>query len=300
LPAGATIATGANTNSITVDFAANASSGDITVNGNNLCGNGPASPPFPVTISPLPDAAGTITGSASVCAGDNWIGYTVPTIANATSYTWTVPAGVTIVSGSGTNTIIVDFSASAVSGVISVAGTNSCGNGTSSPDFNVTVNPIPPTPVITQNGIILTSSSLAGNQWYLNGGAITGATGQTYEVDASGIYYVIVTLDGCSSNPSNTINIVMPGINNLSGSILHIYPVPNDGQFTVTFSTVSEGALTLEVYNYLGVRIHESKMLSLQGKAEQIVDLRPVPNGVYTVVLRTEDNRVVRRILVNK
>ena len=61
LPAGATIASGANTNSITVNFATNASSGNITVYGNNSCGNGAASPPFAVTVNALPGAAGSIT-----------------------------------------------------------------------------------------------------------------------------------------------------------------------------------------------------------------------------------------------
>jgi hypothetical protein len=48
------------------------------------------------------------------------------------------------------------------------------------------------------------------------------------------------------------------------------------------------------------VRIHASKVQPVQGKAAQVIDLRPVPSGVYTVVLKTEDNRIVRRMLVNK
>lgn len=37
----------------------------------------------------------------------------------------------------------------AQSGVVTVVGSNSCGNGTPAPDFPVTVNPIPDSPVIT-------------------------------------------------------------------------------------------------------------------------------------------------------
>ena len=300
LPPGATIASGAGTNSITVDFDPFALSGNITVYGNNLCGNGSLSPPFPVTVNPLPDPAGTIMGEESVCLGDQGVTYTVPAIANATGYTWTVPAGATIASGANTNTITVDFSASATSGMITVLGTNTCGNGEISPDFSVTVNPIPPTPTITESGTTLTSSAASGNQWHLNGMVIPGATGQAYEVTESGEYYVIVTLNGCSSDPSNIILIVMPGINQLSGSTLNVYPVPNDGKFTVASNWIIDETLILEVYNYLGVRIHESRVQPIQGKVEQIVYLRQVPNGVYTVILRTEDQRVIRRILVNK
>jgi len=300
LPAGATIATGTGTNAITVNFGSSAVSGDITVAGTNDCGYGTPSPPFAVTVNPLPAAAGNISGPSSVCQGETGVIYSVPTIANATGYTWTVPAGATIVSGSNTHQITVDFSLIAVSGDIMVYGSNSCGSGTTSPDFPVTVNPKPPTPIITQEGVILTSSATSGNQWYFNGTLIPGATGQTHEAKSSGDYYTIVTINGCSSDPSNTLHVIITGITTLPQSNLNIYPVPNDGMFTVSGSWIIDETLTLEVYNYLGVKIYGSKVQSVQGKVEQTIDLRPVPNGVYTVVLRTADNRVVKRILVNK
>jgi hypothetical protein len=55
VPAGAAIVSGLNTNSITVDFSANAVSGNITVCGINPCGNCPLSQ-LPVTVNPLPVA----------------------------------------------------------------------------------------------------------------------------------------------------------------------------------------------------------------------------------------------------
>ncbi|MCX6247914.1 MAG: hypothetical protein NTW10_09285, partial [Bacteroidetes bacterium] len=102
LPAGATVASGANTNSITVDFGASAVSGNITVYGNNSCGNGATSPPFAVTVNALPANAGAITGPATVCQGAAGVAYTVPAISGATGYSWTVPTGATITSGGNT------------------------------------------------------------------------------------------------------------------------------------------------------------------------------------------------------
>ena len=133
LPAGATIASGSNTNSITVNFPANASPGDISVMGTNVCGNGNSSQNFPVTISSaLPDAADAIAGLATPCQGATGVGYKVPAITNATSYIWTVPTGATIVGGQGTDSITVDFSTTFTSGNITVKGSNACGNGTAS------------------------------------------------------------------------------------------------------------------------------------------------------------------------
>ena len=83
---GATI-TG-TTNAVTITFAAAATSGNLTVYGSNTCGNGAISANYAVTVNPLPSAAGTITGTATVCQGQTAVAYTVPVIANATSYVW--------------------------------------------------------------------------------------------------------------------------------------------------------------------------------------------------------------------
>ncbi|NGY39007.1 hypothetical protein FQU23_016065, partial [Flavobacterium sp. XN-5] len=57
------------------------------------CPNTPATATVAVTVSPLPIAAGTINGSATVCQGQNSVTYTVPAITNATGYTWSLPTG---------------------------------------------------------------------------------------------------------------------------------------------------------------------------------------------------------------
>jgi hypothetical protein len=300
LPAGATIASGANTNSITVNFAANASSGNITVYANNTCGNGAASPPFAITVTPLPAAAGNITGPASVCQGAASVVYTVPAIAGASTYSWTVPAGAIITGGGTTNSITVDFSAAAVSGNITVLGTNSCGNGTVSANFAVTVNAIPPTPVVTNTGTTLYSSAPTGNQWYFEGTLIVGATAQTYVATQDGYYWSIVTLNGCSSAESNHLQIFTTGIDSHSSSAINIYPVPNDGQFNVSITTASNESFSISVYNSLGVKIYEETKVEVNGSLQKVIDLRPVPNGVYTVIFENSQKQVVKKIVVNK
>ena len=94
--------------------------------------------------------AGTITGATSVCQGQTSVAYSVPAIANATGYVWTLPSGATIASGNNTNAITVNYSTTASSGNISVYGTNGCGNSIASPDFAVTVNSC----VVTVSGTV--------------------------------------------------------------------------------------------------------------------------------------------------
>ncbi|MCA6363425.1 MAG: VCBS repeat-containing protein [Bacteroidetes bacterium] len=144
LPVGATIVSGNNTNSITVNFSTAAQSGPVNVVATNSCGSGTSSVNFNLTVNPVPGAAGVITSNtaASVCQGATGVTYTVPAIASATSYNWTLPSGATIVSGNGTNSITVDYNNLAASGNVTVAGVNSCGTGASS-SFAVTTNPLP-------------------------------------------------------------------------------------------------------------------------------------------------------------
>ncbi|MEN6351962.1 MAG: hypothetical protein ABFD02_00770, partial [Bacteroidales bacterium] len=138
-----TLPTGASgtstTNSITVNFGTSAVSGNVTVKGTNSCDDGTSSS-LAVTVNPLPAAAGTITGLTTVCQGQTSVTYTVPAITNATSYIWTLPSGAS--GTSTTNSITVNFGTSAVSGNVTVKGTNSCDDGTSS-SLAVTVNPLP-------------------------------------------------------------------------------------------------------------------------------------------------------------
>jgi hypothetical protein len=300
LPTGASVDSGANTNYILVNFSDTASSGNITVYGNNICGNGATSPSFAVTVNALPAAAGTITGPATVCQGSTGNVYTVPVILNATGYTWTLPAGATIVSGNNTNSITVDFSSSAVSGNITVAGTNSCGNGTVSPNFAVTVNTAPPAPVVTNTGTTLQSSAATGNQWYFQGTLIMGATGQTYVATQDGYYWDVVTLNGCSSDTSNHVYILTTGVNSHSSAAINVYPVPNDGQFNVSITTASHESFTINVYNNLGVKVYEELTVEINGSLQKVIDLRPVPDGVYTIIFENSQNQIVKKIVVSK
>jgi subtilisin-like proprotein convertase family protein len=201
LPSGATITGGSNTSSITVSFSGSAVSGSITVSGTNTaCGSGPVSPAFFVTVNPIPVAAGLISGPASVCQSTNSHTYSVPTINFASSYSWTLPSGASISSGSGTSSITVSFSGAALSGNISVYGVNSCGVGIasvlaidveSSPAVT-TVSAGGPVDLCSGSDVILSFTPVGGidYQWRKNSIDIFGETFSSYTASTSGIYDV--------------------------------------------------------------------------------------------------------------
>jgi hypothetical protein len=72
-----------------------------------------------------------ISGPTNVCenigASAQVATYSVSVVANVASYNWTLPSGVTSVTGQGTNTISFRFPAGFVSGTIAVVAVNGCG-----------------------------------------------------------------------------------------------------------------------------------------------------------------------------
>ena len=195
LPAGATIVGAGNTNTITVNYSTTAVSGNVTVTGTNACGNGTSSN-LSVTVNPLPVDAGTITGTGTVCQGQNSVTYTLPVISYATGYNWTLPAGATIVSGTNTNSITVNFSTTASSGNITVTGANTCGSGVISSAFLVTVNLLP---VASGNITGAASVCIGTNNVSYSVPAIANATSYTWSYSGTG-----ATISGAT--PSITIN----------------------------------------------------------------------------------------------
>jgi PKD-like domain/Concanavalin A-like lectin/glucanases superfamily/FG-GAP-like repeat/IPT/TIG domain/Secretion system C-terminal sorting domain len=256
LPVGATIVAGAGTNSITVNYSISATSGNVTVSGVNGCGNGTTAT-MAITVSPLPAAATSITGTATVCQGQYGVNYFVTSIANASGYIWTLPPGAVISSGLNTNAITVDFTASAQSGVITVAGTNSCGTGAASAAFGVTVNPLPSDAGIIagsatvcqgSTGIVFTVPTIANAlnyNWQLPAGAtiISGANTNSITVDFSTIALsgpVLVTGnnacgDGVTSDTLLlTVNPLPDPASAISGiNLIPICPLTTGEVFTV-------------------------------------------------------------------
>ena len=163
-------------------------------------------------MDPLPGPAGTIDGPSAICQGVSDIVYDVPEIEHATSYEWTLPAGVT--GNSSTNSITVSFGLTSVSGDITVKGLNSCGEGIES-SLRVVVNPLP-SPISGKTYLgagesTTLTSSPAGGTWTSSNTAVATvnlSTGILTGV-SQGITLVTYTLpSGCAV--SETFN-VLPG-----------------------------------------------------------------------------------------
>jgi hypothetical protein len=204
---------------------------------------------------------------STICQGDT----AIITATGAYHYYWSSNANNDIISvspHSSTSYIVTGYSNDGCSSSVSVA---------------IIVKPIPPKPIIiiTNNSpFTLMSTSDIGNQWYLNDNPISGATDQTYIVNEDGNYFTIVTIDGCSSLPSNLITINNVGINDYTNDEILIYPNPAQD---IIYIQSSKPINEVMIINNLG-------QIVATYSDTGIINIDQLANGVYQIMIKTENN----------
>ena len=158
----------------------------------------------PVTVSNLVSVGVTIaitSGTNPTCAGSS-LTFTATATNGGTNpvYQWQVD-GVNTGTNSATYTTSSLTNGQIVTCVVTSNMLGVTNNPATSNAITITISNTP-TPTITQSGLVLTSSATTGNQWYLNGNIISGATSQTYTITQNGSYTVISTVNGCASAAS--------------------------------------------------------------------------------------------------
>lgn len=154
--------------------------------------------------SGAPAIPGIISGNTTVCSSVNQ-NYSIALVPSATSYTWTVPAGWSIVSGQTTNAITA--STGAGGGNIQVTATNFC--GTSAPR-TLAVNISAPTPTLTTPAATVCQSA---DVVYTTE---TGKTNYVWTVGGDvGVDYVIKA-GGTSTDNTLTLNWLKTGSKNVT------------------------------------------------------------------------------------
>ena len=268
LPAGVTAVWASNT--ITISGTPSASGTfNYTIPLTGGCGSVTAT--GTITVNPLPVAAGTITGTTTVCQGQSGVVYSVPSITNATSYTWSY-SGTGFTPSASTASITGTFSATATSGNLTVRGVNACGNGTVSATFAIIVNvtntagTASSTPTLCINTALTsithstTGATGIGTATGLPAGVTAAWASNTITISgtptASGTFnYTIPLTGGCSSvNATGTITVraastaaVISGTTSIcSGSTTNLSVAITGGTspYTVAYTTGSVSSYT--------------------------------------------------------
>jgi hypothetical protein len=141
-------------------------------------------------------------------------------------------------------------------------------------------------PVISENGTILNSSYSAGNQWYLDGKAIAGATGASYTPIVSGNYTVGVTLStGCQLLSANYVLVLTSTGGNNSDIGLVVFPVPASSQLNIIFAAPQNSSLTLSLINATGTNVYSAEQTVAAGNVATSINVASLAPGSYVLKL---------------
>ncbi|MBL0343115.1 MAG: M4 family metallopeptidase [Bacteroidetes bacterium] len=306
VPANAVILSGQGSNLINVQFNPGFVSGSITVAAVNGCG---ASALRSLAISSAPATPGTMTGSASNLCSQSGVVYSVAAVPNATSYNWSVPSFATIVSGQGTNSITVSYSAvSGSGGSVCVVANNVCGASTSRCLTSVSTLPLRP-PVITGPAAVCTgqqnvaynvvSQPGANYNWTVpSGGTIfsgqgTGAILVNWGAVAGSV--AVVASNSCGAQSARTLAVAINC--RLTGSAdidLELFPNPARAITHVKWNGI-EGVATILVTDITGKVVLTERMVS----NETDLDISMLNAGIYTVkIIASDRSEKIARLAV--
>jgi hypothetical protein len=199
-----------------------------------------------ITVNALPSTPSAITGNTNQCAGQV-VTYSVPTVAGATSYQWTLPNGWT--GNSTTNSISVTVGPNG--GNVSVNGVNTCGNGgVQTLSVNVNSTPITPTSVIGNTSICASSLQTysvnpvlgaTSYTWTLPNGWTGSSTINSIDVTAgtNGGNITVTANNSCGSSSPQTMAITINNIPSASGPITGLTTVCAGANETFTVNSIA-------------------------------------------------------------
>jgi hypothetical protein len=221
---------------------------------------------------------GPISGATSACIGTTGNVYSVPSLGSGATYTWSVPAGSSIASGQGTESILVDIGATA--GTISVTAT-ACGD-TATAATSITVNAVPSissvtvTPATCSNDDGSATATITGGaapyvyQWS------SGDSLATADSLYSGQYQLTVSdANGCITNALVTVsssngpqvslgssaNVSCPGGSNgslsanVTGGVAPYSYAWTNGATTSTVSNLMAGTYVVTITDSAGCQV---------------------------------------------
>ncbi len=233
------------------------------------------SSPASVTVHPSPLSTITYSSPLSFCYG----GGVALGVYTAAGYTYQWNQNGVPIPGDTTSAHIAFETA-----IFSVLVTNNFGCQKMSPPVQVVVNPLP-TPVVTQNGNMLTTGSYITYLWFRNSQPVPGGNNQGYTATQNGLYYVVVTdSNGCQNRSAGVfINATAVNTAALNANDIKLYPNPTHDVINITAPV----KLDVTIQDLTG------RTIMIATDANRI-DVRNLANGVYMVQMRDKQGNMLK------
>ncbi len=138
--------------------------------------------------------------------------------------------------------------------------------------------------------------------WDFGDGYTSAEADPVHTFAATGVYPVLLTAAN-SCDTASALKWVEVMISSAEEQrmqeVVHIFPNPNRGIFTLSVASPSASRLRMQVFNTVGQAMGPAARASLQsGQWQYTVDGSQWPAGLYWVVLTVGESRIYRRVVV--
>jgi len=85
--------------------------------------------------------------------------------------------------------------------------------------------------------------------------------------------------------------------NQLEFEEFRLSPNPGSGEFDLSFSTESKGAIDVQLFSPQGQLLYENRVVEFDGSYEDKIDIRDASNGVYFLIVKQGEDVSVKKLV---
>ncbi len=246
------------------------------------------------------------TFQTSFCQGTISTLASTSLVSGAITYSWNLsPMSAGYANGSGTSAWLNWNANFAGLATVTVKSVNACGQSLPSAPLEITVmqNNCPPDSLdnicLTHPAIILEGGSPAGGVY-----SGTGVNGSNFDPSVAGtgtwlITYSYTDNNGCSNYDTKPIYVdPCAGIGDLDTEAQDFcYPNPTTGLLVINLNDNTLSLVAVRITNSMGELVKELKSITVPD-GEITLDLRGQPDGIYFVLLETQNTVINQKVIV--
>lgn len=250
----------------------------------------------------------SISGDASVCENESGILYSTPSL-EGHSYLWTIEGG-NSTGGQEVSEISVDWGLTGT-GFLSVMETIDSTGCQISTDFQVMIHSLPVVSIgndtsICHNHTLTLDAGNPGATYLWS----TGEASRTITIDTTGvgiggtkvISIGVTDAEGCYSEDTRSVYFEdCTGIHENEYDLgVTLYPNPGKGLFNLVLNSPKPAMLDLFILDSRGTQVHQQDNIRISGQHQMKLDLTTLGEGIYFLNVKSDQGKVVRKLMIQK
>ena len=156
-------------------------------------------------------------------------------------------------------------------------------------------NPIPAKPTISQNGDVLSVNANGFYQWYYNQTQLLGQMNAGLLAQNSGDYYCIFTDNNGCSISTDTITVLITGIDEMRSGQIKISPNPSNGNLFISLENI-DFIERFELFAISGKKVWES--IENSNKQHYSINLSHLNSGIYFLKIKSNSSTIIKKLII--